>query len=124
MTETIIISSASELRSTVAGVMRVIKEREELTTEKEYDIWVCLREILSNSLIYSGCGNIRFVYEVEDNCFSFSVMDKGEGFRADAEPECPDVYSENGRGIFLVRKLADVVRYNKKGTAVIVRFFY
>ncbi len=124
MTETIIISSASELRRTVADVMLRIREREELTTEKEYNIRLCLRELLSNSLIYSGCQRIKFVYELADNSFSFSVMDRGEGFHAENTTQCPDVYSEGGRGIFLVRKLADVVRYNKKGTAVIVRFYY
>ncbi len=125
MAREIIISSVSELRETVADIMSMIDELEEINNEKEYDIRLCLRELLSNSLVYSGAGRVRLVYELSDGCFRFSVMDRGCGFDGkSAGRVCPDTMSESGRGIFLVRKLADDVRYNKKGTAVIVRFYY
>ena len=122
--ETVFISSITELRQTVSSVLLMLRGMECITDDREYDIHLCLRELLSNSFNYSGSSTIRLLYGFNDDHFRFSVVDKGTGFNVHKMPCCPDVMSEHGRGIFLVHQLADYVRYNKKGTAVTVKFFY
>ena len=124
MARTIIISSAAELKSTVSDIMLLLEQTEGLSMERIYDIRLCLKEILSNSLVYSGSTSVELVYRFEKGSFRFSVTDNGVGFCHNKCTTCPDAYAESGRGIYIVRQLADEVIYNKKGTSVVVRFFY
>ena len=113
--EIITISSVPELRKSVSDIMMLVKEMNYFSDEREYD---------QNSLNYSGYSTVKLLYEATNDYFRFSVVDKGKGFSVNVCPTCPDVMSESGRGIFLVHELADFVRYNKKGTAVTVKFYY
>lgn len=122
--EIITISSVPELRKSVSDIMMLVKQMNYFSDEREYDLRLCLRELLQNSLNYSGYSTVKLLYEATDDHFRFSVVDKGKGFSVNVCPTCPDVMSESGRGIFLVHELADFVRYNKKGTAVTVKFYY
>ncbi len=124
MVKKTVITSSTEMKRTVEEVMLQIRQTGEADKQKEYDILMCLRELISNSLLYSGCGMTRLIYELSDESFSFSVIDEGGGFEHKNAGKCPAVESESGRGIYLVRMLATEVRYNKKGTAVYVRMDY
>ena len=55
----------------------------------------------------------------------FSVKDEGQGFDFDnlPDPTAPEnILKENGRGIFLMRNLADKVEFTDEGTEVSLFF--
>jgi serine/threonine-protein kinase RsbW len=61
----------------------------------------------------------------EANSFCFSVVDRGSGFDFNnlPDPTAPEnILKENGRGIFLMRSLADEVCFENNGSRVNIFF--
>ena len=57
--------------------------------------------------------------------FCFAITDEGEGFDFDAlpDPTAPEnIMKENGRGVYLMRNLADEVIYEDEGKTVCIYF--
>lgn len=57
--------------------------------------------------------------------FCFSVEDEGKGFDYNhlPDPTAPEnIEKENGRGIFLMKQLADEVEFENNGTKVFIYF--
>jgi serine/threonine-protein kinase RsbW len=57
--------------------------------------------------------------------FCFAITDEGEGFDFDAlpDPTAPEnIMKENGRGVYLMRNLADEVIYEDHGKTVCIYF--
>jgi serine/threonine-protein kinase RsbW len=57
--------------------------------------------------------------------FCFSITDQGDGFDFDAlpDPTAPEnIMKENGRGVYLMRNLADEVIYEELGRTVCIYF--
>jgi serine/threonine-protein kinase RsbW len=93
---------------------------------KEFEIELALREALANAVIH-GCKKdpdkeVEFVVACDESRgMMIIVRDPGEGFDpADipnpTEGEC--VYSEHGRGIFLINQLMDKVHIANGGTEI------
>lgn len=102
-----------------------------LKMENHFD--VAVDEIFSNVLHYSGADNLNLVVCVDtDKRFvSMTFVDSGKAFNP-LENDDPDVTliaekrKIGGLGIFLVKKLMDVVEYkreNEKNVLKIVKFF-
>lgn len=91
-----------------------------------FEAGLLLREALSNAIIH-GHGNdpdkpVRIELRLEGGDLILEVRDLGQGFdwrQASFEP--PEPSAECGRGLFLMRRYADEVRFNEQGTAVIMR---
>jgi serine/threonine-protein kinase RsbW len=90
-----------------------------------FNFRVSLTEALANAMIYGNgrdpSKRVRVEMRMRSRALRVRVTDQGHGFDADTVPdptrpenlECP-----GGRGIFLMRKLMDEVRYNERGNAV------
>jgi len=69
--------------------------------------------------------SVKVVFLARPDAFEIHVEDEGEGFvRAQvADPlEEENILDDGGRGIFLIERLADEVRYENGGRRVIIRF--
>jgi serine/threonine-protein kinase RsbW len=90
-----------------------------------FNFRVALSEALANAMLYGNGGDaakevsirVRFgPSEIE-----MEVADEGEGFDSGAlpDPTGPDRLTRpDGRGIFLIQRLVDEVRFNEKGNAI------
>ena len=61
----------------------------------------------------------------KNNDLKIKVIDEGSGFRPDEVPDptsAENIEVLNGRGVYLMSKLADKVKYSKKGNAVTMTF--
>ena len=61
----------------------------------------------------------------ENNALKIIVTDEGNGFKPEnvPDPTFPENIEEvNGRGVFLMSKLADEIKYNKIGNEVTMIF--
>ena len=69
------------------------------------DIELVLAELLGNAIRYAP-GTIELILEQRGDGIVLHVLDKGPGFTF--SPRLPaDLYSESGRGLFLISRLAD-----------------
>ena len=92
-------------------------------------ILVALTEAVNNGLQHGNKANttkhIEVTFKVKDNKIFFTVKDEGPGFDYTTLPDPTDpknIEKPTGRGIFLMRHLADGVSFEDKGTKVILEF--
>lgn len=93
------------------------------------NVLIAVTEAVNNAIIH---GN-KFVKDApvdlkvfnDDDSFCFLVSDKGTGFdhKNLPDPTAPEnLEKENGRGVFLMRNLADEIAFNESGNEVRVVF--
>ncbi len=90
------------------------------------NVRVALAEALSNAIL-RGNGStghhVRIRATISDDALVFDVVDEGRGFDLDAvrdDPTAPaNILREDGRGLFLMRRLMDKVeRFEANGNVV------
>ena len=112
----------------VEKIMWVV-EQIKCAVGKEFEIETGLREALANAVVH-GCKSdptkeIQLVVACDENkAMLIIVRDPGGGFDPAKIPsplvgQC--LYSEHGRGIFLINELMDEVRYERGGTEIHMR---
>ena len=92
-------------------------------------ILVALTEAVNNGLQHGNKANpnknIEVTFKVKDNRIFFIIKDEGSGFDHTTLPDPTDpknIEKPTGRGIFLMKHLADNVAFEDKGTKVILEF--
>ncbi|HWO87844.1 MAG TPA: ATP-binding protein, partial [Gemmatimonadales bacterium] len=90
---------------------------------------VSLAEALANAIVYGHAERVEARIDVRvgfaTEYVEISVRDRGEGFDPDSvpDPTLPEnIERVDGRGIFLIRRLADEVSFEHGGSAVLMRF--
>ncbi len=93
------------------------------------NVLIAVTEAVNNAIIHGNQNNISLVVGVNvydaPVSFCFNVGDTGSGFDYLnlPDPTSPEnLEKENGRGIFLMRNLADEIVFNEKGNEVFVYF--
>ena len=86
-------------------------------------------EAVNNAIIHGNKSDknkhVCIQIEVKKNILEIKVEDEGNGFKPDKvpDPTKPEkIESVNGRGVFLMKKLADRIEFNKKGNCVKMTF--
>ncbi len=93
---------------------------------KEDAIELALQEALANAIIHGAKEDPTKIVEClvacdEQRGVLIIVRDPGKGFDPQAIPACTmgeNLYSNHGRGIFLINQLMDEVKFNKNGTEI------
>lgn len=109
----------------VQSVMRVVKETK-CADGREDAIELALNEALANAVIHGARSDPSKIVECDVACdetggMLIVVRDPGKGF----DPGClpspllgQNVYSDHGRGIYLINQLMDEVKFLKNGTEI------
>lgn len=93
---------------------------------KEDAIELALQEALANAVVHGAKEDPSKIIECivacdEQRGVLIIVRDPGEGFDPNAIPTCTvgeNLYSNHGRGIFLINQLMDKVEFRKNGTEI------
>ncbi|MEI8112139.1 MAG: ATP-binding protein [Bacteroidia bacterium] len=92
-------------------------------------VFLALSEAVSNSIVHGNLhDDSKKIYIkacLEQNSLVFEVLDEGQGFSLDLIEDPTWVNSlknEKGRGIFLIRQIADEVMYLEGGRKVRISF--
>jgi len=109
----------------VAEVMETIR-RVKCVDGKEDAIELALQEALANAVVHGAKEDPMKTVECvvaceEDRGLIIIVRDPGPGFDVGAIPNCTvgeNVYSNHGRGIFLINQLMDKVEFRKNGAEI------
>lgn len=93
------------------------------------NILIAVTEAVNNAVIHGNQFNSNVDIDVEvldlDDRLCFSIKDKGNGFDFDnlPDPTAPEnIEKENGRGIFLIKNLADDLVFDEGGRVVNIFF--
>ncbi|OJX35568.1 MAG: ATP-binding protein [Flavobacteriia bacterium 40-80] len=93
------------------------------------NILISVTEAFNNAVIHGNRNNetlpVLIDVEQKDNSVFFRVTDSGNGFDYNnlPDPTAPEnIENECGRGIFLIRNLADAVDFNESGNSIEIGF--
>jgi serine/threonine-protein kinase RsbW len=125
----VMLSADIDTISPVVGLIMHMVSDMEYAAGNEFQIEIALREALANAVLH-GCKADRSkkiecsVTGDKDRGILIVVRDPGAGF----DPKkllCPtdeqNLFSDHGRGIYLINKLMDEVRYERNGTEIHMR---
>jgi len=124
-----------QLPSTIDSLAKVeliveeLKEAYTIPEELYGNILVSLSEAANNAIKHGNKLNpnetFHLSFDQSQSEYIFTVVDKGEGFDFEniPDPTHPDnLEKPDGRGIFIMRNLADEVEFNNKGKEVRIKF--
>jgi serine/threonine-protein kinase RsbW len=123
-------ADVTAIQPVVNGVMHIIQEMK-CGAGKEFQIELALREALANAIVH-GCRNdpsknVEFCVACDESRgLLIVVRDPGPGFDPASIPSPitgQNVFSEHGRGIFLISQLMDEVHFERGGTEIHMRKF-
>ena len=98
---------------------------------KRFDIMLALSEAVTNAIRHGCSGAASDVVDIEvkitSNAVQINVHDCGQGFEPESLPDPTEgdrLFVPSGRGVFLIKNLADDVKYDfsEDGTTVSVKF--
>lgn len=127
-----IIRSREEISSVFDSALEQLRRRlpkRVLAPQMLMDVKLCFVEGVANAIIHAkeleAPGYVNIHLFMDEHHIGFTVMDHGEGFDLQAVPT-PDLNQpqSSGRGIFMMRQLADFVNYamRKNENILKVRF--
>ena len=123
-------ADVSRLSGVVDGFMAIVKTMQ-CACGHELEVELAMREALSNAILH-GAGNdpkrnVECCVACDDiHGMLVVVRDPGEGFDPERLPNPvlgQNVFSEHGRGVFLINQLMDQVEYKRGGTEIHMRKF-
>lgn len=122
------VTLAANRRSVDPVVEQVMKAVRDIkcVDGKEDAIELALQEALANAVVHGAKEDPSKIVECIVACDErrgvlIIVRDPGEGFDPQAIPSCTvgqNLYSNHGRGIFLINQLMDEVKFRKNGTEI------
>ena len=124
-----------KIESKLSNLRIVEKTVDEITQEigisyNSYGkILVSLLEAVNNAIIHGNTSSpekyVSIWITFKNGKLKIKVKDEGKGFSPESvpDPTTPDNIEEvNGRGVFIMTRLADEIKYTKKGNSVTMVF--
>ncbi|MFT4833717.1 MAG: serine/threonine-protein kinase RsbW [Marinoscillum sp.] len=106
------------------------KEQYDLNDDIYGNIMIAITESVNNAIIHGNKldakKNVSLVLVVTDDILHFQVLDQGPGFDFHQLPDPTDpdnIDKPGGRGIFLMKHLADEVSFLNEGREVRLSFY-
>lgn len=106
------------------------KEKFNLNDDIYGNIMISVTESVNNAIIHGNRSNksknVKISLFLDENVIKFKIEDQGKGFDYHSlpDPTAPDNLNKpGGRGIFLMRNLADEVNFLEKGRIVELSFY-
>lgn len=122
---------SSEIKN-VAHVERLVLEAVSggsICEENFGKILIALTEAVNNAILHGNgqdpSKNVHITYETENRMVFFNVKDQGDGFNPTEIPDPTDpenLEKPNGRGVFLMQRLADSCEFLNSGCEVRLGF--
>ena len=127
---TIQIPSLSENIRIIESFIDNAKERFNLNDDIYGNIMISVTESVNNAISHGNQGrsdkNVTITLSLNKSQIKFRIEDEGPGFDYDTlpDPTAPEnLEKPSGRGIFLMRHLADEVDFIKEGKIVELTFY-
>lgn len=122
-------TSQTENIAVVEKLIDEICEAKDVKEDHYGNILISLTEAVNNAIVHGNkldaSKQVRVAYEVEGKILRFFIEDEGPGFDYDnlPDPTSPENREKpNGRGVFLMRNLADHCTFLDDGRLVQLEF--
>jgi serine/threonine-protein kinase RsbW len=129
--ESITINSDIEKLRVVETLVDTLSKKLGISDEVYGKILISTVEAVNNAILHGNKGNaekmVTVDFKADGNWFEVSVTDQGDGFNYDSLPDPTDpanIENLHGRGVFIMRSLADALDFNDTGSQVTMRFKY
>ena len=123
------ISSKTENISLVERLIDEVCEQARVNEDYYGNILIAITEAVNNAIVHGNQNNpskkIKINVQAEPKNLVFKISDEGIGFDFENLPDPTDpknLDKPNGRGVFLMRHLADEVAFFEKGKTVELSF--
>jgi len=124
----IIESKVSNLRK-VEDFLEEFSYEANVNREAYAKVLVSVMEAVNNAIIHGNHNDLNKKVHVhfmeETSILAVTVTDEGRGFSPDSipDPTMPEnIENASGRGVFLMRRLADEIEFNRQGNSVKMKF--
>lgn len=116
----------------VEPFLRTIDGLAVLSEDRYHNMLVAVTEAVNNAIIHGNQCDVQkvatLIVHVASTSITFVISDQGRGFDPNAvpDPRLPEnLLREGGRGVFLIRQLADDVDYTvtPSGTTVAITYY-
>lgn len=101
----------------------------ELNDEVYGKLLLAVVEALNNAIVHGNHSDVNkkvtISYTLDNEFIEYTITNEGDGFNPDTlpDPTAPEnIEKDCGRGIFLMRHLADEVIFSDKGRTVTLKF--
>lgn len=128
-TQLMILSSQIQEISKIEGLVSKLFEEYEINPDYYGNVLVALTEAANNAILHGNSCNpskkVLIAYNRDNGFLYFDIKDEGTGFNPEDLPDPTDpknIDKPNGRGVFLMKKLADKVEFMDNGTHVRLGF--
>lgn len=129
--ESISIASDIENLTVIETMVDTLSKRLGISDEVYGKILISTVEAVNNAIMHGNRGDSRkkvtVVVKSDGNIFDVTVTDEGEGFSYSNIPDPTDprnIENLHGRGVFIMKSLADSIEYNSSGNEVRMKFKY
>lgn len=129
--ESITINSDIENLRVVETLVDTLSKKLGISDEVYGKILISTVEAVNNAILHGNKGKkeklVKVDFTADGNYFEVKVKDEGDGFEFDNIPDPTDpanIENLHGRGVFLMRSLADTIEFNDSGNEVKMQFRY
>jgi serine/threonine-protein kinase RsbW len=129
--ESIAINSDIENLRVVETLVDTLSKKLGISDEVYGKILISTVEAVNNAILHGNKGKkekiVKIDFNANGNMFEVTVKDEGDGFEFNNIPDPTDpanIENLHGRGVFLMRSLADMIEFNDSGNEVRMRFRY
>lgn len=118
-------SNILEVDNAVINIIKTLRNVITVDEETEWKIYTALYEAIVNAIEHGNKNNLQkrvhITYRLFSNWLIFKVRDEGPGFKFKELPDPLDsknILTPSGRGIYIIRKLMNKVKFNSKGNEI------
>jgi serine/threonine-protein kinase RsbW len=129
--ESIKINSDIENLKLVETLVDTLSKKLGVSDEVYGKILISTVEAVNNAILHGNKGDrnkmVTVYFSADGNVLEVTVSDEGDGFEYKNIPDPTDpknIENLHGRGVFLMRRLADTIEYNDPGNEVKMKFKY
>ena len=129
VSKSIQINSKTENITLVEKLIDEVCEQNKVNEDHYGNILIAITEAVNNAILHGNKNNpdkvVNINVETVSNKLSFKISDQGKGFDYNNLPDPTDpenIEKPNGRGVFLMKNLADEVAFHNNGTTVELKF--
>ena len=126
---TLQLPSKLESITQLENLVEVIADKHQISEDTFANMMTCLNEVATNAIVHGNnldpAKKVIINAEVDGRRTTWTITDQGEGFDYTnlADPTAPEnLENLAGRGVFIVKHLADQVVFNAKGNEVELLF--
>ena len=111
----------------ITEILNELQKEIFISEQDAIDLRLILEEAATNAIQHGNHFNtslkVRIVLENDKDMITIRVQDKGSGFDYHNLPNIKEINEQmnsSGRGIFLIKKLADSVTFNESGSEICI----